>query len=78
MLPTKLPIKRSPQGVLSSKPVYMRLMPSERHRLDELSAAQNRSISSIARLVFLAGIDQYTEKISGNAPHSHTQISAGQ
>lgn len=78
MLLKKSPITRSPQGVLSTKPVYMRLMPSERDRLDELAAAQNRSISSVARLVFLEGIDQYTKKISDNASQSHAQHFEGQ
>jgi hypothetical protein len=78
MLPPKPPIKRSPQGILSTKPVYMRLMPDERRRLDELSAAQNRSISSVARLVYLEGIDQYTEKISGIVSQSPAKIFEGQ
>lgn len=61
------PVTRSPRGVLSSKPVYMRLMPDERRTLQWLSAVQNRSTSSIARLVFLEGIDSYRERIVATA-----------
>jgi hypothetical protein len=55
-------MSRSPRGVLSSKPVYMRLMPHEQHTLAQLSERQRRSMSSVARLVYLEGLDRYLEK----------------
>ncbi|UEP52049.1 hypothetical protein LMA00_21720 [Burkholderia ambifaria] len=74
MLRKKVPVTRSPRGVLSSKPVYMRLMPDERRVLEELSAAENRSTSSVARLIYLEGIEQYRAKVTGplaQAPSNH-------
>ncbi|QBP56622.1 hypothetical protein E2R23_16755 [Burkholderia pseudomallei] len=44
--------------MLSDKPVYMRLMPDERRTLEELSVSQNRSTSSVARLIYLIVIDK--------------------
>ncbi|KUZ46103.1 MULTISPECIES: hypothetical protein [Burkholderia cepacia complex] len=73
MLRKKAPITRSPRGVLSSKPVYMRLMPNERRTLEELSAAQNRSTSSIARLIYLEGVERYQAKVIGTATQSHAK-----
>ncbi|WP_436016980.1 hypothetical protein [Trinickia sp. LjRoot230] len=70
----KAPVKRSPQGVLSSKPVYMRLMPDERHALEELSASQNRSTSSVARLIYLEGIERYRVKVSASAIQLHSNL----
>ncbi len=58
----RIPMSRSPRGVLSSKPVYMRLMPHEQHTLAQLSERQRRSMSSVARLVYLEGLDRYVEK----------------
>jgi hypothetical protein len=64
---------RLPRGVLSSKPIYMRLMPSERSTLEQLSAVQNRSTSSVARLVFLEGIERYRAKVIGASAQSHSK-----
>jgi hypothetical protein len=74
MLRNKPPVRRSPQGVLSSKPVYMRLMPDERRALEELSTSQNRSTSSVARLVYLQGVDRYKDKVSESAPQPHSIV----
>ncbi|WP_153075766.1 hypothetical protein [Paraburkholderia bonniea] len=77
MTQKKPPVTRSPRGVLSSKPIYMRLMPDERCALEHLSAIQNRSTSSVARLVFLEGIEKYSAKVSGNAAQAHSNRVAG-
>jgi hypothetical protein len=58
----RIPMARAPRGVLSSKPVYMRLMPHEQRALAQLSERQRRSMSSVARLVYLEGLDRYLEK----------------
>ncbi|WP_269503756.1 hypothetical protein [Burkholderia sp. IMCC1007] len=72
MLRKKAPVTRSPRGVLSSKPVYMRLMPDERRTLEELSAFLNRSTSSVARLIYLEGVERYRTKVIGSAAQSHS------
>lgn len=74
MLRKKTPVTRSPRGVLSSKPVYMRLMPEERRLLEELSAAQNRSTSSVARLIYLEGIESYKAKATNEATQPHSTL----
>ncbi|PQP19992.1 hypothetical protein C5615_08790 [Burkholderia cepacia] len=58
--------------MLSSKPVYMRLMPDERHALEELSAFLNRSTSSVARLIYLEGVERYRAQVTGSATQPHS------
>jgi len=72
----KVRITRSPQGVLSDHPVYMRLMPNERSVLEQLARLQLRSMSSVARLVFLAGVGPYQLGLNEFArqPHQHKEI----
>ncbi|WP_174960168.1 hypothetical protein [Burkholderia aenigmatica] len=77
MLRKKAPVKRSPRGVLSNKPVYMRLMPDERRALEEMSAFLNRSTSSIARLIYLEGVERYRAKVIGSATQPHSSSFAG-
>jgi hypothetical protein len=77
MLRKKAPVTRSPRGVLSSKPVYMRLMPTERRALEELSAFLNRSTSSVARLIYLEGVERYRAKVTGSATQPHSSSFAG-
>ncbi|AKA61161.1 MULTISPECIES: hypothetical protein [Burkholderia] len=72
MLRKKAPITRSPRGVLSSKPVYMRLMPDERRVLEELSAFLNRSTSSVARLIYLEGVERYRAKVTDSTAQPHS------
>ncbi|MCR4465862.1 hypothetical protein [Burkholderia sp. SCN-KJ] len=77
MVKKKAPIRRSPRGVLSNKPVYMRLMPDERRTLEELSACQNRSTSSVARLIYLEGVEQYRAKVIDSSAQPHSSSFAG-
>ncbi|RQQ73326.1 hypothetical protein DF139_04905 [Burkholderia stagnalis] len=58
--------------MLSSKPVYMRLMPDERRALEELSAFLNRSTSSVARLIYLEGVERYRAKVTGATAQPHS------
>lgn len=77
MTPKRAPVTRSPRGVLSSKPVYMRLMPDERHMLEHLASVQNRSTSSVARLIYLAGVEHYRTKVIRSAAQRHANPVAG-
>ncbi|MBN1085320.1 hypothetical protein JNO12_10775 [Erwinia aphidicola] len=56
------PIQRSrlPKGLASGGPVPMRLTTAERALLEELAAKECRSISSMARMIFLRGIEVAT------------------
>jgi hypothetical protein len=55
----------------------MRLMPDERRVLEELSAYLNRSTSSVARLIYLEGVEQYRAKVTGTGLQAHANPVAG-
>lgn len=52
-----------PRGVLATKPVYVRLMPTERETLEVISARENRSMSCVARSMLVTGL-----AVSAKAP----------
>lgn len=52
----KAPATRSPRGVLTDKPIALRLMPSEMKAVKDLSAAEGRSLAGMARLLVLASL----------------------
>ncbi|GAA0832610.1 hypothetical protein [Cupriavidus pauculus] len=64
MIQAKTPRTRSPRGVLSDKPVCVRLLPAERKKLEQLAVKENRSVSSLARLVLLEGLAVYESRSS--------------
>ena len=49
----KQPISRAPRGVVSARPVYVRLMPAELETLTQLARQQNCSLASMARRILL-------------------------
>lgn len=50
---------RLPKGIASKNPIPMRLSDDERAELESIATRESRSISSMARLVFLSGIKQF-------------------
>ncbi len=58
----KPPVSRSPRGVLKDKPVSMRLLSTERDQLERMALEENRSLSSLARLVLLEGLAAYENR----------------
>jgi len=59
-MPSKpVPFSRAPDGVVTGRPVLMRLMPEERARLKRHAKASNSSLSAFARRMTLAGLTQY-------------------
>jgi hypothetical protein len=50
-------VQRAPKGVESRKPVAMRLKPEEKSELETMAAFQERSVGSLARLIYLKGLD---------------------
>ena len=48
---------RLPKGIVSKNPITMRLSDDERSTLEKLAAKKSRLASSMARLVFLRGIE---------------------
>ncbi|MEX0738159.1 MAG: hypothetical protein WD071_02340 [Pseudohongiella sp.] len=55
---------RAPDGVLTAKPIALRLMPEERAQLEKAALAEGRSMASQARMFFLCGLDQYQRNTS--------------
>lgn len=53
------PSHRSPDGVLTAKPIALRLMPEERASLESASRTEGRSMASQARMFFLQGLADY-------------------
>jgi len=52
---------RAPQGVMAHRPVAMRLLPAEIAELEAISLEENRSMSSMARLIYLNGITLFRQ-----------------
>lgn len=52
---------RAPRGVMSSRPIAMRLLPAELAELEAISLEENRSRSSMARLIYLNGITLFRQ-----------------
>lgn len=51
------PRSRLPGGIAAKNPIPMRLSDAERAELEAIAAKESRSISSMARLVYLRGIE---------------------
>ncbi|AHF77587.1 putative bacteriophage protein [Sodalis praecaptivus] len=58
----KLQRSRLPKGMVGLKPIPMRLTTDERETLERLALMECRSVSSMARLVFLKGLDIINQK----------------
>ncbi|AIO75405.1 hypothetical protein [Burkholderia multivorans] len=56
--------RRAPAGVMSSKPVSLRLLPAERSQLEQLARREPRSLASLTRLIYLEGLPHYLAKVS--------------
>lgn len=55
---------RAPAGVLTAKPIALRLLPEERTSLEKAALAEGRSMASQARMFFLQGLTQYQNNTS--------------
>ncbi|WGL96690.1 hypothetical protein [Arsenophonus nasoniae] len=49
-----------PKGIASKNPIPMRLSVDERTQLETIAAKESRSISAMARLIFLAGMKYFS------------------
>lgn len=58
------PSHRAPDGVLTAKPIALRLMPEERTSLEKAALAEGRSMASQARMFFLKGLSHYQDNTS--------------
>ncbi|MEQ5834206.1 hypothetical protein [Marinobacter sp. NFXS9] len=58
------PSHRAPTGVLTAKPIALRLLSEERSALEDAAIAEGRSMASQARIFFLQGLNDYQRKHS--------------
>lgn len=56
--------RRSVAGVVSDKPIALRLKPDERLAIAELAEADNRSMASICRMALLKGLPDLKRQIN--------------
>lgn len=55
---------RAPVGVLTAKPIALRLLTEERSALEQAALAEGRSLASQARMFFLKGLNDYQSNTS--------------
>lgn len=55
------PGHRAPVGVLTAKPIALRLLSEERDALEKAAIAEGRSMASQARIFFLKGLASYQQ-----------------
>jgi hypothetical protein len=63
---TKTRRQRAPNGVLSTKPIGLRLMPDELWRVELYAELEQQSVASFARLMCLFGLAAYEQE---HKPH---------
>jgi hypothetical protein len=56
---TKVRKSRSPNGVVSDKPIPARFMPDELERVNQVADKEQRTAASIVRLATLRGLAEY-------------------
>lgn len=70
MTPSKKPSRsRSPRGVDSNRPVYVRLMPAERAQLQQLADDELRAIGTQARLLIIEAMQARAEQANEQDQH---------
>lgn len=50
--------QRAPAGVVTDKPIALRLLPDERKDVEALAAQQKRPLANMSRILVLMGIEQ--------------------
>ena len=56
---------RSPKGMLTKKPVMLRLTAREMNELTEIAECESRSKASMVRLIYLHGLTSYKTQMPG-------------
>lgn len=65
------PVSRAPNGVLSDNPVYLRLLPNELSAFTQRARTENRSLSSMARLLILQALEVDTVNSKPSPAQAH-------
>ncbi|WP_138243297.1 hypothetical protein [Ralstonia mannitolilytica] len=72
MTTPKLPVARSPRGVLTRRPLVTRLMPDEQAAVEARAKKQRCSLSSMARLLIIKGMAADASQPTSAATQRHT------
>lgn len=57
-----MPRKRAPDGVVTTSPVALRLMPDELNEIKLLAEKEQRPLSNLCRLLVLRSLDDFKRK----------------
>lgn len=72
------PTKRNPDGLISNKPIALRLMPNERAHAIRVSQENNVSMSCLAREAFLKGLPLVISDLSPSAVTPSADFTGGE
>ena len=50
--------RRAPNGVVTARPIYIRLLPAELERMKARAATEGRSLGNMGRLLILSALSQ--------------------
>lgn len=53
--------KREPSGIVTTRPIAMRLMPDELEQVKKIALREQRSMASVCRLAMLRGLADYQQ-----------------
>ena len=70
--------KRNPDGLISKKPIALRLMPAELANAKRVSQETNVSMSCLAREAFLKGLPLVISDFSTSAPTPSADFPGGE
>ncbi|WP_084460983.1 hypothetical protein [Curvibacter gracilis] len=59
--------RRSPRGVVTEKPIPIRLLPAERAEVAAIAQSESRSLASMSRLMLLRGLADFRAKNAATA-----------
>ena len=54
--------RRAPRGVVTEKPIPIRLLPAERAEVEAFAQSESRSLASFSRLMLLRGLADFRSK----------------
>lgn len=55
-------VRRAPRGVVTEKPIPIRLLPAERAEVEAFAQSESRSLASFSRLMLLRGLADFRSK----------------
>lgn len=59
MKPAISSARRAPKGVMTNKPIPVRLLPEERARIEMMAKREQRSLAAVCRLMLVQRLNEY-------------------